>query len=904
LSPEGHLVYACGIGGIFDLKQVATIAWLVASFSFAQDAQTPLAERLESAADDGARAAMLASEGPTLAPVQLLADLKSRGSKAFQVYDYNAARRSWQSALSVAEFLHKDAEIADCYEHIAHILYRQGRYHEAIQLDNQGLEAARKAGDREMEARLRRGVANAHFNMGEYRDAQASDEKVLKIYQDLDNQAQVAASFGSLGTDHREQGDTQVAIDYYRRALDLAKTLDLAETTNFALLGLVRVYSSQRDFNLALSYLGQVVPAKGTTLGDERWRSSVLAQYASIYNKLHRAEESLKAADEGFAITQHTHDDRLGAWFLEVRGEELEQLGRVRVAIDSYEKASEVFERIGAADQESAALVSIAERYFDLGEMEPALRDAEKAVALARKTTSLELISSALTPEGQVYRRLGRTQEAEAAFREAIELQESWRAKLAGGSTEGQRFYETRMGPYRELMQMRAESGDIPGAIATAERARARHLLDIVTQGRADITHAMSPEERDREAELGHIVSKRNATASASPQDQAAFEKAATDLETFRANLYMKHPDLKARRGESRPLSGEEIGALVPDRRTVLVEYVVGDSMDTYVFTIARGRSDALEFSTHKLPYRAPELTRRVEQFRSALGTRDLFYRQLAQSLYQDLLGPLENIIAGRAVIGILPDGPLWNLPFHALIGRDGKYLLEHAAIFYAPSLTSMREASARARPSKSQHTTLLAMAGGGLPFAEQEVRGLREIYGAASSSVYTGADATEARWKQDAPNYSILHLATHGILNPSNPLFSYLVLKGNNGQDGMLEAREILDLDMRAELAVLSACETARGEVLEGEGVFGLSWAMMMAGVRSVVVSQWKVDSASTTKFMLAFHRGLAKNLTSNAGLTGKAESLRQASLALLKTPEYQHPFYWAGFQMLGDGY
>jgi CHAT domain-containing protein len=215
-----------------------------------------------------------------------------------------------------------------------------------------------------------------------------------------------------------------------------------------------------------------------------------------------------------------------------------------------------------------------------------------------------------------------------------------------------------------------------------------------------------------------------------------------------------------------------------------------------------------------------------------------------------------------------------------------------------------MREASARARPSKSQHTTLLAMAGGGLPFAEQEVRGLREIYGAASSSVYTGADATEARWKQDAPNYSILHLATHGILNPSNPLFSYLVLKGNNGQDGMLEAREILDLDMRAELAVLSACETARGEVLEGEGVFGLSWAMMMAGVRSVVVSQWKVDSASTTKFMLAFHRGLAKNLTSNAGLTGKAESLRQASLALLKTPEYQHPFYWAGFQMLGDGY
>lgn len=863
-----------------------------------------LADRLEAAGDDAARSALLAGEGASLDPATVLAVLQKRGAAAFQAYDYRASRLSWKTALSVAQFMHSDREVAACDESLAHILYREAKYPDAINLSTEGLEAAAKAEDRKMEARLWRTIANSHFNMGEFRESQAANEKVLKLYEELDDQAQVAATLGSLGGDHREQDDTQVAIDYFRRSRDLAKSIHHGETVNFALMGLVRIYAAQRDFDLALSYLRQVVPVAGTSLGDERWRSSVLAQYASIYNKMRRYADSLKSADEGFAITQKTHDDRLAAWFLEVRGEDLDGLGHTRETIQAYEKASEMFERIGAADQQSAALEHIAQEYLDLGEMGPALRDAERAVTLARKTASLDLISTALLTEGRVYRRLGRAPEGESAFLEAIELQESWRAKLAGGSTEGQHFFENRMGPYRELMEMRVEAGDIPAAIAAAERARARHLLDMVTQARPDVRHAMSPEERQREAELDRIAAQRLAKADSSPQNKAAFEQAAADLKSFRADLYLRHPDLGARRGESRPLSRDEIGALIPDVRTVLVEYVVSESMDAYVFTIARDSFGKLEFSAHKLPYRAPELERRVEQFRAALGTRDLSYRRVAKSLYQDLVGPIESQLAHRAVIAILPDGPLWNLPFQALIGADGKYLLEHAAVFYAPSLTSMREQSARPRAPKSPGKTLLAMAGGDLPFAQQEVLGLKAIYGAASSATYTGADATESRWKQDAPNYAILHLATHSILNASNPLYSYLALKENNGQDGKLQAREILDLDVRAELAVLSACETARGEVLEGEGVFGMSWAMMMAGVRSVVVSQWKVDSASTTKFMLAFHRGLANHLSANGELRNKAESLRQASLELWKTPEYQHPFYWAGFQMLGDGH
>jgi CHAT domain-containing protein len=177
-------------------------------------------------------------------------------------------------------------------------------------------------------------------------------------------------------------------------------------------------------------------------------------------------------------------------------------------------------------------------------------------------------------------------------------------------------------------------------------------------------------------------------------------------------------------------------------------------------------------------------------------------------------------------------------------------------------------------------------------------------LYGAAAS-VYVGASATEQRWKKDAPRYRILHVATHGLLNGANPLFSYVQLTPDKAEkDGMLEAREILDQDLHAELAVLSACETARGEIRNGEGMIGMSWALMMAGIPSVVVSQWKVDSAGTTQLMLAFHRAIQKEVGRPGPLKGKAAALQGATLELLHSSEFRHPFYWSGFQLVGDGF
>ena len=360
---------------------------------------------------------------------------------------------------------------------------------------------------------------------------------------------------------------------------------------------------------------------------------------------------------------------------------------------------------------------------------------------------------------------------------------------------------------------------------------------------------------------------------------------------------------MNARLGRPDSLSGPRLQALVPDPKDLLIEYAFSER-GAWIFTVSHGAGNSAVIKATRLTVKQETLERRVEDFRKALATRDLSYKTLARELYRDLLAPVESEIRGRSVVGIVPDGVLWNLPFQALQGDDGTYLIEHAAVYYAPSLTALSE-TGRVPSNGGKLKPLVALGAGAeeLPNASQEVHMLAQLYG-PSAVALTGSQATEERWAREAQGARVLHLATHGILNHTNPMFSYVQLAKGGTEDGMLEAREILNTNLHAELVVLSACETGRGELVTGEGLLGMSWAVMTAGVPTVVVSQWKVDSASTTQLMVAFHRAIAPEALKPGPIRGKAEALRRAEMELIHTPGYQHPFYWAGFEMLGDGY
>jgi CHAT domain-containing protein len=487
------------------------------------------------------------------------------------------------------------------------------------------------------------------------------------------------------------------------------------------------------------------------------------------------------------------------------------------------------------------------------------------------------------------------------------------------------------MRAHHGLLSVLVKENQPEAALMLAERARARALLDMLQQGRVEVHKAMTASEQEEERQLKSQLTQLNkqlARVTQSERDPARvaevetqLEKARLNYEAFQDALYAAHPELKTHRGEAPIINEQELANLLPNPSSVLLEYVVTDEQ-TYLFAITRPAAKA-EIQVYTLPITRAELTKQIEGFRQQLATRDLGFRASAVKLYDLFLKPAQAQLRGKTNVVIAPDSNLWDLPFQSLMNTAGRFMIEDASINYAPSLTVLREMSKRRRNLVSTRApaTLLALGNPALgretvdrtrmtlrdgnleplPEASDEVKALARLYGAQRSKVYVGAEAREDRVMSEANRASVLHFTTHGTLNNASPMYSHLTLaEGGANDDGLLEAWELMQLDLKAELAVLSACETARGRIGAGEGVIGFSWAMFIAGVPSTVVSQWKVESASTRDLMVNFHRGLI----SPAGTKPtKSDALRQAALKLMRNPATSHPFYWAGFVLVGDG-
>jgi CHAT domain-containing protein len=189
------------------------------------------------------------------------------------------------------------------------------------------------------------------------------------------------------------------------------------------------------------------------------------------------------------------------------------------------------------------------------------------------------------------------------------------------------------------------------------------------------------------------------------------------------------------------------------------------------------------------------------------------------------------------------------------------------------------------------------------LPDAEAEVHELAQLYGPSRTTVLLGREAREDVFKEQAVRYDVIHLATHGVFDDTSPMYSYLALARAPapGDDGLLEAWEVMALKLQARVVVLSACQTARGRLSPGEGLTGMAWAFFLAGCPTTVAGLWSVDSASAADLMVEFHRHLWRAGSTSTG--SAAEALRQAALRQLRSGRRAHPFYWASFIVIGDG-
>ena len=556
-----------------------------------------------------------------------------------------------------------------------------------------------------------------------------------------------------------------------------------------------------------------------------------------------------------------------------------------------------------------------AETYLAAGQSQAAQTAANRALVLAQSHRLPNLAYLSATALGKAWLQQKNNAQAAACFTQAIQFIEAARSQVGGAEQEAVTFFADKVEPYQQMVALLVAQNQPAEALLYAERAKGRVLLNVMRSGPASFEQSLTAAEKAHLQQLNRTLAQLNRQPpSASQATQLATARLA--YESYRNDLFAAHPELRRRQGETEAFTLNHLARLVqPD--TAYLEFVVTPSQ-TYLFTIKRTANVQLpEVHVSRLNIQADVLAQQVEQLHRRAAERSPLFAASARTLYHLLIKPAQEQTAGRANVVIVPDGCLWNVPFQALPAEADRYWLEDCAISYAPSLEVLHEMEQRPALPVTKATNRLFALGNPrlspadinpaasevadcpLPTAESEVKALAAVVGPARSRVLLGAQATETAFRAGAGNYGTVHLAAHGFLDNRRPLYSYLQLARGGEEteaDGRLEAHEIMGLNLRAELVVLSACSTANGQISAGEGVIGLSWAFFVAGCRNTVVSQWQVNSESTAALMAHFYRALTTGQS-------RAQALRTASLALRQDARWRHPFYWAGFVMVGQG-
>jgi CHAT domain-containing protein len=279
--------------------------------------------------------------------------------------------------------------------------------------------------------------------------------------------------------------------------------------------------------------------------------------------------------------------------------------------------------------------------------------------------------------------------------------------------------------------------------------------------------------------------------------------------------------------------------------------------------------------------------------------------------LHQLLIDPIANLLPKdpNAHVIFIPQGSLFQVPFPALQDANGTYLIEKHTILTAPSIQvlDLTRQQRQKRSSQQSHSgNALVLGNPTMPIVSAYLgapkQQLSPLPGAEAEAIViapllntqaiTGAQGTKAAIVQKMPQASIIHLATHGLLDNLNGLSSAIALTPSGTDDGLLTAEEIFDMKLQANLVVLSACNTGEGRIT-GDGVIGLSRSLISAGVPSVIVSLWRVPDAPTAELMQSFYQNLLNN-------PNKAQALRQAMLTTMKT--HSNPRDWAAFTLIGE--
>jgi len=772
------------------------------------------------------------------------------------------AQQAAQRAYTAAQGLGNDALIGQCEYMLALLAHTAGDTDSALRWVQRARANAQRANQL-------RGVAECYTFEGVVRRARGEYDQALAAYragiqasEQADFPLGVARCIANTGLVYWTMGLYEDARLHYREAMTRFQQLGAEWDVATCTLNTAILLQHDGDYEGALELYAQA-QRRYEALGDTEGVAYCLLNRAAVYDDMRQHARAAQTAHQAATLFDRLQIPLQAVQARQLKANALLQVDQPRNARLTLDAAQRLLETLPNPTLAVHQAYLLGEAHGKLGAFRAARRQFEACLRLIRETPALR---DAPPEEVGVY--LSQFREIVASIAGYYGRAGDWRAA----------FDACQQGKGNALRLAWNAPLSLP-ELTRAERGR----LDALRQR---YETALSRQSRARTP--AEIRQRRRET-----------ERALLEWRAYQRTLAARYPRLNWQQPE--PLRPEQLPL---DEQTLLIEYAVAPDWLTIVWARRQGGRTQLGGRVVRIP--AETLRAEIQALLEAVesGASLATVQARARVLFERLIRPLEAQLQGVRRIMVCPDGDLHSAPWAVLCDSRGRYLLERTAIASCPSASAWAAAERLARPKQPPRRMLVAAvsefrgAGGDtrarlspLPGALREANAVQRVWGSPVQAL-RNQQATRAGLTRALTQADVLHLATHATPNLRMPMLSAIALWGES-EPQWLYAHEVLQQRLRARLTTLSACQTAVGATT-ADGALGLHWAFLAAGCPTVLATLWRLPDAVAPVWSERFY---ARYKAGASALT----AMREACLAVRRTPQFQHPRYWGAWQCFG---
>jgi CHAT domain-containing protein/Flp pilus assembly protein TadD len=771
--------------------------------------------------------------------------LNNLGSAHNNLGQYQKAIEHYQQSLAISKAIGDRRKQGITLNNLGVVSSNLGQYQKAIEYYQQSLAISKVIGDRAGAGNTLNNLGAIQDNLGQYQKAIEYYQQSLVISKAIGDLRVAGITLNNLGVVSSKLGQYQKAIEYYQQSLVISQEIGHRAGAGNTLNNLGDVNNTLGQYQKAIEYYQQALIIS-QEIGDRETEGITLSNLGVVRNNLGQYQKAIEYYQQSLVIRIEIGDRKGEGITLNNLGEGYRNMRKFQQAIEYFQQALIIIREIGNREGEGVILNNLGSVRNNLGQYQKAIEYYQQALVIRRQIGDRTGEGITLHNLGYSLHKLKKLATAELTLRQAIEIWESLRAGLSDPNkiSLADKVAET----YQLLQEVLVEQNKTESALAISERARARSLVEL-------------------------LASKINTSSNRTTVSKIRLAPSLTTIKQI-AN----------------------------QKNATLIQYSIIDDI-IYIWVIQP--NGKISFKPSKIPPHT-KLQDLVVAARDSIGANrgqrnkddeKTPPQANLQQLHQLLIAPIAAYLPPKptdAVI-ILPQQELFSVPFAALQNAKGKYLIESHTLTIAPSIQVL--GLTQSKPTNQQGNPLIVgnpimplykgVKLANLAGAEREAQAIGQILH-VQPLIGAAADKQQviARMRQA----SLVHFATHGFFERVEGDLPGAIALTN----GFLTSDEIFDLNLAADLVVLSACDTGRGN-LTGDGVIGLSRSLVVAGVPSVVVSLWEVSDEATKVLMEEFYRQLSVNKLS------KEQALRQAMLKTMR--EYENPNFWAAFMLVGEG-